>query len=168
MMLVGVVMAIASGLALPGHMLMFGDIIDRFISYDIAGQLQANSNLSCSDLQIFVSSGNVSSNFSLGGDSGEYFCGPQDNGDDSNIFRYFTSCDLAGMLQSEIALYSYYYLGMAGGVVIAGFLAIALWNWSAYRQTRRMRTAFFKTIMQQDIGWFDVNPSSELNTRLSE
>lgn len=168
MIVVGIVMAVASGLALPGHMLMFGDIIDLFISFDIAQQLQTNSNMSCLQFQdIFNGVVNASSNFSLGGDQGDYFC-DQSNREDSNIFRYVTSCDVGSSLQADILLYTFYYLAMAGGLLIAAFLAIALWNWAAYRQSLKMRTAFFKSIMKQDIGWFDVNPSGELNTRLSE
>ena len=175
MILVGVVMAIAAGLALPGHMLMFGDIIDFFIAYDIAGDLQRNSNLTCDNLTTTITTetlamalapGNLSANSTM--EEGEYFCTQEDTGGDSNIFRYAMSCDLGSLLQSDVAQYSYYYLGMAGGLLVAAFFAIALWNWAAYRQTRRMRTTFLRSILHQDIGWFDVNPSGELNTRLSE
>ena len=32
----------------------------------------------------------------------------------------------------------------------------------------RMRTGLFKNVMRQDIGWFDVYKSGELNNRLTE
>ena len=31
-----------------------------------------------------------------------------------------------------------------------------------------MRKAFFKSILRQEMAWFDMNDSGELNTRLSE
>ena len=164
MIIIGIFMAIASGLALPGHMLMFGDIIDFFIAYDIAASLRSGNNFTCMEYQASFDAGNFS--FDMGNGT-EYFCDQQDRGE-SNVFRYLSSCNLGDMLRSDVAMYSYYYLALAGGLVIAAFFAICLWNWAAYRQTRRMRSAFFKAILQQDIGWFDVSPSSELNTRLSE
>ena len=170
MILIGVVMAIAAGLALPGHMLMFGDIIDFFIAYDIAGDIQNNLNLTCDNITASLSLSDVmnTGNMSANSSESEYFCTQEDTGGDSNVFRYVMSCDLGSLLRSDVALYSYYYLAMAGGLILAAFLAIALWNWAAYRQTRRMRRTFLWSILRQDIGWFDVNPSGELNTRLSE
>ena len=159
-------MAIAAGLALPGHMFMFGDIIDFFIAYDIAGDLQQNSNLTCNNITMTITAealamalapANSSANSTM--DEGEYFCTQEETGGNSNVFRYAMSCDLRSLLLSDVAQYSYYYLGMAGGLLIAAFFAIALWNWAAYRQTRRMRMTFLRSILRQDIGWFDVNPS---------
>ena len=169
MIILGAVMAVGSGLALPGHMLMFGDIIDFFIAFDIADQLRSNiTNFSCEAFQkAFAAQGNFFSSM-RGGSDEEYFCSANETQEGSNIPRYFLSCDLGDLLQSDVTLYSYYYIAMASGLLVAAFLAIALWNWAAYRQTRRMRTAFFKSILRQDVGWFDVNPSAELNTRLSE
>ena len=164
MIIIGTFMAIGSGLGLPGHMLMFGDIIDLFIAFDIVGSLRSINNYTCTD------SGNFSFNFfSMGNETNatEYFCDMQ-NREDTNVFRYMSTCDLGDLLQSDVGLYSYYYVGLASGLIVTGFFAIALWNWAAYRQTRRMRSAFFRSILQQDIGWFDTSPSAELNTRLSE
>ena len=155
-------MAIASGLAFPGHMLILGNIVDFYIAFDIANQLRSNiSNLSC---EAIMPSEEL---FSLSG-SDEYFCNGNETVEGSSLPRYITSCDLSETLQSDVTLYAYYYVGMASGLLITAFLAVALWNWAAYRQTRRMRTAFFKSILRQDVGWFDVNPSSELNAHLSE
>lgn len=168
MIVVGTVMSLVSGLANPLNMLLLGSIIDYFISHDVASQLKSSISDNCTSLQsIFNDDANISSNFTLIGPQGGYFCDQGSRGD-SNIFRYVTSCDLDHLLQSDIAVFSYYYLGMAVGLLISACLGVSLWNWAAYRQGYRMRIAFFKSIMEQDIGWFDMNSSGGLNTRLSE
>ncbi|XP_029359235.1 ATP-dependent translocase ABCB1 [Echeneis naucrates] len=47
-------------------------------------------------------------------------------------------------------------------------MQVSLWTLAAGRQVKRIRKLFFHRIMQQDIGWFDVNETGELNTRLTD
>uniref|UniRef100_A0A8C5FWE2 ATP-binding cassette, sub-family B (MDR/TAP), member 4 n=1 Tax=Gadus morhua TaxID=8049 RepID=A0A8C5FWE2_GADMO len=51
-------------------------------------------------------------------------------------------------------------------VLVAAYMQVAFWTLAAGRQAKRLRTLFFHRIMRQDIGWFDVNETGELNTRL--
>ena len=53
-------------------------------------------------------------------------------------------------------------------VLVAAYMQVSFWALAAGRQVRRIRKLFFHRIMQQDIGWFDVNETGELNTRLTE
>jgi ABC-type multidrug transport system fused ATPase/permease subunit len=39
---------------------------------------------------------------------------------------------------------------------------------SSERQTNKMRKAYFRAILRQEIGWFDQHKSGELSTRLAE
>ena len=166
MIVVGTLMAIAAGCVLPGHMLMFGDVIDLFISYDLGKDLVENFGVS------LVATGNGSgvggTSFVGAGGNFSYFCNFSEDDSASNILRFLQTDDRDRLLRGDVALYSYYYVAMATGMVIASFLSTLFWNLSAYQQTRRMRLAFFRSIMKQSIGWFDVNPSGELSTRLSE
>ena len=147
-------MAVASGLAYPVNILLLGAIIDFFITFDIVDRSRSGfSNKTCEDYQSTTDIG--------------YFCENQTS-QNSNLPRYITSCNIGDTLQNDVTLYVYYYIAMASGLLVTAFLAVALWNWAAYRQTRKMRSAFFKSILRQDVGWFDVSHSSELNTRLSE
>lgn len=57
---------------------------------------------------------------------------------------------------------------MGAGVLVAAYLQVALWALAAGRQVKRIRILFFHQIMRQDIGWFDVNETGELNMRLTE
>ena len=58
------------------------------------------------------------------------------------------------------------YIGLA--VLILGYVQISFWSMAAERQTRRIRSMCYKSILKQHIGWFDVHETGELNTRLSE
>ena len=53
-------------------------------------------------------------------------------------------------------------------VLVAGYMQVAFWTLTAGRQVKRIRSLFFHRIMQQEISWFDVTETGELNTRLTE
>lgn len=57
---------------------------------------------------------------------------------------------------------------MGAIVLVAAYMQVAFWTLAAGRQVKRIRKLFFHCIMQQEIGWFDVNETGELNTRLTE
>jgi ABC-type multidrug transport system fused ATPase/permease subunit len=40
------------------------------------------------------------------------------------------------------------------------------WIKAAERQVRRIRFALFRNILRQEIGWFDIHNTGELNNRL--
>ena len=142
MILSGTLMAIAAGLALPGHMLLFGDVINEFVFHE----------------QVNITVENGTEHFCSNTGAGESFA--------MNLGRY--SDDPNSTLLREIARFALYYVALATGVLIATFLATVLWNISAYRQTRKMRKAFYHSILRQEIGWFDVSDANELSTRLAE
>ena len=150
MILSGTLMAIAAGLALPGHMLLFGDVINEFVFHDIAETLRVGLMNTTAE--------NRTQHFCSNTGTGESFA--------VNLGRY--SDDPNSTLLREIGLYALYYVALATGVLIATFLATVFWNISAYRQTRKMRIAFYRSILRQEIGWFDVSDANELSTRLAE
>uniref|UniRef100_A0A3Q2QK45 ABC transmembrane type-1 domain-containing protein n=1 Tax=Fundulus heteroclitus TaxID=8078 RepID=A0A3Q2QK45_FUNHE len=71
-------------------------------------------------------------------------------------------------LEEEMTTFAIYYSILGAVVLIAAYLQVSLWTLAAGRQVKRIRKLFFHRIMQQDIGWFDVNETGELNTRLTE
>uniref|UniRef100_A0A7N8XWK2 ATP-binding cassette, sub-family B (MDR/TAP), member 4 n=1 Tax=Mastacembelus armatus TaxID=205130 RepID=A0A7N8XWK2_9TELE len=64
--------------------------------------------------------------------------------------------------------YAIYYSIMGAIVFVAAYLQVSLWTVAAGRQVKHIRKLFFHRIMQQDIGWFDVTETGELNTRLTD
>lgn len=141
-------MAMAAGVALPGHMLLFGRVINEYVFHDIAVRLTRNESMEME--QHFCADANSSVTSILS----------------TSLIPYIE--DPRGTLLREISTFSFYYVGMATAVLIATFLATVFWNGSAYRQTRRMRAAFYRSILKQNIGWFDVTESNQLSTRLLE
>lgn len=69
---------------------------------------------------------------------------------------------------SFIPRYAIYFSILGFVVLVVAYGQVAFWTLSAGRQTKRIRKLFFHCIMQQDIGWFDVTETGELNTRLTE
>uniref|UniRef100_A0AAR2IQS5 ABC-type xenobiotic transporter n=1 Tax=Pygocentrus nattereri TaxID=42514 RepID=A0AAR2IQS5_PYGNA len=57
---------------------------------------------------------------------------------------------------------------MGGIVLFAAYMQVAFWTLAAGRQVKRLRRMFFHAIIKQDIGWFDVNETGQLNTRLTD
>uniref|UniRef100_A0A8D3E5A2 ATP-binding cassette, sub-family B (MDR/TAP), member 4 n=1 Tax=Scophthalmus maximus TaxID=52904 RepID=A0A8D3E5A2_SCOMX len=78
----------------------------------------------------------------------------------------FTYVPRNNTLQEDMNKYAIYYSIMGAVVLVAAYLQVSLWTIAAGRQVKRIRKLFFHRIMQQDIGWFDVNETGELNTRL--
>ena len=175
MIIGGTFMAIAGGVALPGHMLMFGRVINQFVYYSLAANnFAAVRNITagfCTPtvienlLQNTTVVEDLLRNTTMMPVSG-CFAGNQSSGVFDNVLNYV--CDPEETLWSEIRLYSIYYVGLATAVLIVIFLATVFWNVSAYRQTRRMRVAFYRAILRQEVGWFDVNEAGGLSTRLAE
>lgn len=64
--------------------------------------------------------------------------------------------------------FAIYYSIMGFVVLVAAYMQVSFWALAAGHQVRRIRKLFFHRIMQQDIGWFDVTETGELNTRLTE
>uniref|UniRef100_A0A8C6V217 ATP binding cassette subfamily B member 1 n=1 Tax=Neogobius melanostomus TaxID=47308 RepID=A0A8C6V217_9GOBI len=73
-----------------------------------------------------------------------------------------------GFLLQNDMYYAIYYSIMGAAMLVSGYLTISFWTIAAGRQVKRIRKLFFHAIMQQEIGWFDVNETGELNTRLTD
>ncbi len=57
-------------------------------------------------------------------------------------------------------------LGIATHVL--SYLQVTFWLIASQRQTILIRKKLFKSILKQEIGWFDVYKTGELNNRLTE
>uniref|UniRef100_A0A8C0X4V2 Phosphatidylcholine translocator ABCB4 n=1 Tax=Castor canadensis TaxID=51338 RepID=A0A8C0X4V2_CASCN len=72
------------------------------------------------------------------------------------------------ILEEEMTRYAYYYSGLGAGVLVAAYIQVSFWTLAAGRQIKKIRQKFFHAILQQEIGWFDINDTTELNTRLTD
>lgn len=93
------------------------------------------------------------------------FC---DSNTDPNI-----NCTDRGTLRDElidninhpIILY-YCLIGIAS--LVTGWLQVTMLQLAAERQITKIRTLFFRAILKQEISWFDLNPTGQINSRLNE
>ncbi|KAM9807166.1 ATP-dependent translocase ABCB1-like [Syngnathus typhle] len=81
-----------------------------------------------------------------------------------NNTRYLVSTN--NTLQEDMGSFSVYFMITGFLVLVAAYMQVAFFTLAAVRQVKRIRKCFFHSIMRQDIGWFDVNETASLNTRL--
>ncbi|XP_075068303.1 ATP-binding cassette sub-family B member 5 isoform X2 [Mixophyes fleayi] len=71
-------------------------------------------------------------------------------------------------IEEQMTLFSLYYVAIGAAVLVCGYVQVSFWVLAAARQTRRMRRAFFHSVLSKEISWFDVTKAGELNSRLTE
>lgn len=62
----------------------------------------------------------------------------------------------------------YLFIIIAAAVFITSYIQIALMLAACERQVQKMRLLYYKSVLRQDISWFDLNPSGEVSSRLNE
>ena len=53
-------------------------------------------------------------------------------------------------------------LGVATTLLVTSYAAVTLWSWSGARIGAEVRKRYFRALMSQSIGWFEVNNIHEL------
>lgn len=171
----GAITSIVSGAALPAHIYLYGQVINQFVFYQqadtiyspIVQSLADTMNRSCEYVRDLARNGTIDLTLNVinsSNSSDSFIC--QQTSVSSNALRGV--CDPDGTLIEEINKFTFIYIGLGFGVLIVLVFSIMLWNITAYRQTQKIRKAFYKSILRQDIEWFDVTKTAQLNTRLVE
>lgn len=62
----------------------------------------------------------------------------------------------------------YLFIIITVAVFIASYVQIAFMLAACERQVQKMRLLYYKSVLRQDISWFDLNPSGEVSSRLNE
>ena len=62
----------------------------------------------------------------------------------------------------------FYYCLIGVISLLSGWLQVMMFQLAAERQVTKIRTLFFRAILKQEISWFDLNPTGEINSRLNE
>ncbi|KNE63213.1 hypothetical protein AMAG_08361 [Allomyces macrogynus ATCC 38327] len=84
------------------------------------------------------------------------------------IFRSGPRVDLAAdQLKSDVVNTVTLFAGIGAATMVAAYLMQATFLWAGERQARRVRAAFIRATMRQDIAWFDRNKAGDLTTRLT-
>uniref|UniRef100_A0A671WTA5 ATP-binding cassette, sub-family B (MDR/TAP), member 4 n=1 Tax=Sparus aurata TaxID=8175 RepID=A0A671WTA5_SPAAU len=89
---------------------------------------------------------------------------------DDSLNSQLNSIEAKVVLKSQCfsSSFAIYYSIMGAVVLVAAYMQVSFWTLAAGRQVKRIRKLFFHCIMKQEIGWFDVNETGELNTRLTD
>ena len=62
----------------------------------------------------------------------------------------------------------YLFLIVTVGVFIVAYFQISFMQAACERQVQKMRLLYYRSVLRQEIGWFDLNPSGEVSSRLNE
>jgi len=151
-------MSIASGITTPVEAYLTGRLFNVFISYKAAqpfsfAPLIINGPCTTTAVQEILTN---ATNKSL-----ELFCDVSDEGNTLNSASNFI-CDPDQTLVEETTTLSIALAILAALLLLTRFLSNFLWTLSAYRQSRRMRIAFYQSVLRQEISWFETNDTSKL------
>ena len=91
------------------------------------------------------------------------FC--EGNVTDNCTTRNAAKDNLIDNISHPIMLY-YCIIGLV--TVLSAWAQVITFQVSSGRQVKRIRIAFFYSIMKQEIPWFDCNATGEINSRLNE
>ncbi|KAJ2654662.1 hypothetical protein IWW48_005975 [Coemansia sp. RSA 1200] len=75
--------------------------------------------------------------------------------------------DAKDELDHEARRYCLYFLALGLSMWVMSATERIAWNVAAERMSRRMRIAFFTSILRQNAGWFDTRKTGELTTQIT-
>ena len=151
-MLFGAIAAIAHGAVFPLLWLFLGNFVDVFIAQTVTTTLFSRLNLTadatCSTPIDVVNNVTVTV-----GDL---------------IQQNATMCISGDAFINEVNNITYAFIGIGLAALIVAYVQIAFIQTAAERQVYKIRLRYYRAVLRQDIAWFDVNPTGEVSTRLSE
>ncbi|XP_065929444.1 ATP-dependent translocase ABCB1 isoform X3 [Magallana gigas] len=163
LMFVGSFCAVCHGAALPSMIIVFGDMTNTFVNSGIYYNWLLSISAYLATVSITIAQA-VSDPAIL--NTNTHRTALQASPYNVTDFSALDKAVSEDLLET-MKVFVYYYIGIGGGVLVFGYLQLACWATAAERQTHRIRIAFFRNIMRQEIGWFDTHDSGELNTRLT-
>ena len=95
------------------------------------------------------------------------FCFSITKGDNSTSSLPFDPTDYYDLYDTG-RRFALYFVSIGAAIIVSGFLQYSCFEITQERQMRTIRTRFFKSVIHQDIAWFDVHNVGELGTTFSE
>ncbi|XP_063421437.1 ATP-dependent translocase ABCB1-like isoform X2 [Mytilus trossulus] len=160
LMIFGSIFALAHGAALPAMIIVFGDMTDLFVESGMFEQLM-------NDIRSYLPT--------LGYTYDQVYDNPLllDNNRTAIQAQVNYTIDwnwlkVQDELLDQMKTFALYYIAIAGGVMVCGYVQVSFWAVASERQAHRIRDMFLRNVLRQEIGWFDTHETGELNTRLSD
>ena len=163
-MLVGFLAAATNGAVLPTSMIVFGRMINLFVYKNLTAEIAAtlgnvtvtpntvaDIDLNCSLVELGLETlATMSQTSSLAFNLGNFQC--------------LSNVDFL----SGVDIFIIAFAGLGATSIILGFIQVSTFSLAATRQTHRIRKRFYRSILRQNVAWFDENKAGELNSRLVE
>jgi ATP-binding cassette subfamily B (MDR/TAP) protein 1 len=70
--------------------------------------------------------------------------------------------------ESSLAVFSILYVLIGVSVYVSSLIQITCWQTACERQVHRIRLAFFRSVLRQELAWFDKNQSGELAVKFND
>ena len=179
-MFIGTLASIVHGASLPLLMLYFGDLTNAFINQAASASFVDENDdfaLECGS-ELISTLANVSLNASMMAFQNNISTGTVDcNAAAFGVtleqildacFSSSSECLSNSDFFDLVNVIAVIFVAIGVGVFISAFIQISLFQTACERQVYKIRLAYYRSILRQDIGWFDANPSGELSSRLSE
>nr|XP_046482263.1 ATP-dependent translocase ABCB1-like [Neodiprion pinetum] len=77
------------------------------------------------------------------------------------------TADSTGLMDAVI-LFSIGNVSVATFLLIFSYVSIVIYNYVGQRQIYRIRNMYFQSALHQEVSWYDLNPSSDIASRLAE
>jgi ABC-type multidrug transport system fused ATPase/permease subunit len=188
-MLLGTIGAVLHGVAFPISMNIFGDIANAFVDHDASRGIIQQSIAPCPGFNAT----SLTRNSPFIGDFSTLVGGNESVVDCAGVFTFvnplipgstcaeFTlqevlqdtvnaqiTCLDNGLFIDEVNRQIFIFLGVAFGALLVAIAEVWFFQTAAERQVHRIRLCYYKSILRQDIAWFDTNPTGEVASRLSK
>ena len=189
--MLAIVCGVLAGVSYPAQIYILGITFNEFINHAVIDSVNSGNYTQFDTVTIsnYTQFGNITTgNYTQFGNittgnytqfnnitSGNYTpLNPEDYGyfcdvtEQSNLRDYYLSDDPDGRLQDRTTTYAYYTIGISLVFFVCAAMSRFLWTFSAARQAKSMRLNYLKSVLTRHVGWFDINPSTELPTHLSQ
>ena len=146
MIVTGLVLSTIAGTSFPLIMIVIGLAITQFTDYIVADRISNSS-------------------FNLINASFDYFC---PNAVDQGFIDYIKTENPNEMLEHAVLKLSAGLAAIGLGYFISTFVSVIMWSVSSINQEGRIRIAFIRAVLNQDISHYDTHPPTELPTLLTK
>ena len=156
MISMAVLFSTVSGAIVPIELFVMGELFNIFISYNTVQNLPTsdmNGTCTLDRAQQFLNG--------IANSSDLIFCDAAQEGNVINRASMFV-CDPDQTLTDEATTYSVYFVYLGVVVLVVYFLSHAFWSISALRQSKKLRMAYYRAILQHKISWFETSNVSML------
>lgn len=82
--------------------------------------------------------------------------------------KYTRADDLSETLLDAVQGFSLNntYIGIV--MLVCSYISVTCFNYAAHSQIMSVRSKFFKSVLHQDMSWYDFNQSGEVASRMNE